>query len=88
MKTKQQSLGSRLVRLRSRRGWTQQQLANVAGLSRVQVARLETGARGQAIWLRTLQRLAEAVGVTLEELTGTQRCQRRSRSRSNSSACR
>ncbi|MCI0457573.1 MAG: helix-turn-helix domain-containing protein [Gemmataceae bacterium] len=69
MKTKQQSLGSRLVRLRSRRGWTQQQLANVAGLSRVQVARLETGVRGQAIRLHTLQRLAEALEVTLEELT-------------------
>lgn len=37
------SLGQRIARLRAERGWTQQQLADRLGISRVAVSHLETG---------------------------------------------
>lgn len=67
--------GARIVRLRTARGWTQEELADHAGVSRVTIARLETGARQQGT-PDTLRSLAQALDVPLaalmEEESGTQ----------------
>lgn len=59
-------LADNLLRLRSRKGWTQEALAERASVSRPMIARIETKATKPD--LRTLQRLAETLGVTLEKL--------------------
>jgi transcriptional regulator with XRE-family HTH domain len=54
----------RLAELRTAAGLTQQQLADKAGLHRVQIARLETGQQG-ASW-ETVLALCKALGVSCE----------------------
>ncbi len=56
----------RLRQLRADRGITQEALAKKAGLSRVYVARLETGKQDPT--LTTLTKLAKALGVPVTEL--------------------
>ena len=58
----------RLKELRKLRALSQDELAGTAGIGRATLSRIErgeTGAHG-----RTLRRLAEALGVSVEELVG------------------
>ena len=59
---------SRLRDLRRSRGLTQQALADAAGLTNVHVSRLERGSRGAGIRHETLRRLAQALGVGIDDL--------------------
>ncbi len=56
-----------LKRLRERKGWTQDQLAQKARVTRPYVTMLEAGAR-KAPSVATLKRLARALGVPVTEL--------------------
>jgi transcriptional regulator with XRE-family HTH domain len=51
---------------RERRGWSQEQLADAAGLDRTYVSSLERGLRNPT--LITQERLAQALGTPLHEL--------------------
>jgi transcriptional regulator with XRE-family HTH domain len=55
----------RLAELRTAAGLTQQQLADKAGLHRVQIARLETGRQGPS-W-ETVLAICTVLGVSCEE---------------------
>jgi transcriptional regulator with XRE-family HTH domain len=59
-------LGRRIRRLRSNRGWTQQQLADMTGIGRVHVSELENGKREAG--LRMLERLAASFELTVADL--------------------
>lgn len=61
-------LGRNVRRLREAKGWSQPELADRAGLARPTIARVELG-YATATTLETAERLAEALGVTLDELT-------------------
>ena len=63
-----QRFGKQLLRLRTRRGLTQEQLAVTAGLSRAFVMRLELGQHDPS--LSMLVRLAKALRVSVTELLG------------------
>ena len=65
MKTHKRFL-MRLKQLRADQGMTQETLAKKAGISRVYVARLETGKQDPT--LTTLKKLAKAFKVTVGEL--------------------
>jgi transcriptional regulator with XRE-family HTH domain len=56
----------RLKRLREKREWTQQELAEKVGVSRVTVARIEIGNRKPSLEL--LERLAKALKVKVGDL--------------------
>ncbi len=58
--------GMRLKRLREKRGWTQQVLAEKVGVSRVTVAKIEIGNRKPSLEL--LYRLAKVLKVKVGEL--------------------
>lgn len=60
------SLGSRIRDLRRDKGWTQDDLARLIGVSRSAVAQWETDRSGQVSG--NLSRIAQAFGVTLEVL--------------------
>ncbi len=62
-------LGERLKALRTARGWSQTQAAAAAQVAQTVVSRLERGA-GKQTSGKVLQRLADAYGVRVEELTG------------------
>ena len=57
---------SKIAQERKARGMTQEQLAQISGVHRVTIARIESGEISPN--LRTLERLAEAMGVTVGEL--------------------
>jgi transcriptional regulator with XRE-family HTH domain len=59
-------LGRRIRFLRSKRGWTQQQLADLTGIGRVHVSELENGKREAG--LKMLERLATSFEVTVSDL--------------------
>ena len=61
-------LGARVAVLRRLKKWTQLQLAERAELPRSYVADIEGARRNPS--LRTLMRLAAALGVTLRDLFG------------------
>ncbi|MFF0311048.1 helix-turn-helix domain-containing protein [Streptosporangium sp. NPDC004379] len=63
------TIGDRLRKIRGDRSWTQEELAERAGVSRDIVAKLEQGRRESAR-LTTLMRLANALDVDLSALTG------------------
>lgn len=59
-------VGRRVKELRVRRGWTQEQLADVSGFSQQYISGLEQGRRNPTIV--TLHELAVALGVRPVEL--------------------
>lgn len=62
-------LSERLKELRTKHEWTQQKLAERAGLSFNAITKIEQGAAKHPT-LKTLLKLAEAFGVGLDELVG------------------
>lgn len=68
-------LGRNLRHLRDTRGMTQDQLARVCGLPRATLANLESG--GANPTLAVIHRVAEALGVSLEELVAAPRAETR-----------
>lgn len=64
--TRKATFAQSLKRLRQRAGLTQQQLADRAGLHQVKIAELESGRTRDPRW-RTVVRLADALGVGVEE---------------------
>ena len=59
-------LGRRIRLLRSKRGWTQQQLADMTGIGRVHVSELENGKREAG--LRMLEKLAATFEMAASDL--------------------
>ncbi len=57
-------IGLRVVALRKMRGWSQQELADRAGLQRTHVGRIETGK--YAVTLETIQAIAEALDMQVD----------------------
>ena len=62
------AFGERVRKLRLRRDWTQEQLAEQADLNSVQVSHIERGANEPK--LTTIIRLARALGVKAGKLIG------------------
>jgi len=62
------TVGMNVKRLRGTRGWTQAELAKRANVARVSIARLETSPKSRRPELRTIERLAKALGVPVAEL--------------------
>jgi transcriptional regulator with XRE-family HTH domain len=60
------TVGATIQELRKKKGITQDQLAEMSGLNRVHLYRLESGR--QSMTLRTLKILAEALGVKAAQL--------------------
>ncbi len=60
-----------LKRLRSKRGWNQEELAARAGMDRTSISNLEC--RKHSPKLKTVATLATALGVTFEDLIGKPR---------------
>lgn len=58
-----------LKRLRKERAWTQQKLAEKAGISYVIITKIEQGVSKEPTIL-TMIKLADALGVSLDELVG------------------
>ena len=66
-----ESIGARLRRIRTMRGWTQVRLAEQAGLLQHTISQLESGAQqGECMQLGTAMRLAWALGVSVDTLSG------------------
>jgi transcriptional regulator with XRE-family HTH domain len=62
-------IGKKLRELRAKKGWTQEEAAELAGVSPRQLRRIETGSKeGQSPTIRTLEALARAYGVKLRDL--------------------
>uniref|UniRef100_A0A6H2A5X4 Putative DNA binding, helix-turn-helix domain containing protein n=1 Tax=viral metagenome TaxID=1070528 RepID=A0A6H2A5X4_9ZZZZ len=55
-----------IARLRRARGWTQQRLADEAGLSRQYIYQIESSRRDGSV--RALESIADAIGVPLDDL--------------------
>jgi len=64
----QKFVGGRIKAIRSRKGVTQDQLAELAGLNRVHLYRIENGR--QSMTLRTLKIIADALDVKMRDLIG------------------
>lgn len=62
-------LAKRLKELRKERNWTQQKLAEKAGLSFNAITKIEQGAAEHPT-LKTLLKLADTFGITLDALVG------------------
>ena len=62
-------LASCLKRLRKERAWTQQKLAEKAGMSYVIITKIEQAVSKEPTIL-TMIKLADALGVPLDELVG------------------
>ena len=58
----------RIKAIRAKKGLTQDQLAELAGLNRVHLYRIETGQ--QSMTLRTLKIIADALDVKMRDLIG------------------
>lgn len=59
-------VGAKIRKLRTEREWTQQVLADLAGIERSHLARLEEGKREAG--LIVLEKIADALGVPVWEL--------------------
>ena len=57
-------IGKRIAQLREAKGWTQEELSELAGLQRTHVSRIENGR--YAVTLETIQAIAEALGMTVD----------------------
>lgn len=64
----QKVVGRNIKAIRGRKGVTQDQLAELAGLNRVHLYRIETGR--QSMTLRTLKLIADALDVKMRDLIG------------------
>jgi transcriptional regulator with XRE-family HTH domain len=62
------TVGMKVKQLRAARGWTQDELAKRAKIARVSIARLEKSPKSRRPGLRTIARLAKALGVPVTEL--------------------
>lgn len=69
-----QTVGASIRRARQERGWTQNALAEAAGLSSNYVARLERGEVGPSLFVA--QTLCDALDIDLDSLTGPPRAAR------------
>jgi transcriptional regulator with XRE-family HTH domain len=63
------SLGERLRQCRERLGWTMRHLARESGVNVSIISRIESGTQ-PGVMLDVGRKLAEALGVTLDELGG------------------
>lgn len=63
--TEPSTIAERVIQARGRLGWSQQTLAEKAGVRQQTVGKIETGATQRS---RYLPRIANALGITLEEL--------------------
>ena len=70
MQDVQKAVGQRIKTARAKKGLTQDQLAELAGLNRVHLYRIETGR--QSMTLRTLKIIADALDVKMRDLIGNQ----------------
>jgi transcriptional regulator with XRE-family HTH domain len=61
-------MGKKLAKLRKAQGLSRYELAKLAGVSRVYVAKLEAGRSDPTVGM--LQKLAKALGVPLTDLLG------------------
>jgi putative transcriptional regulator len=67
------TIGERIIQLREQRNMTQYALAKAAGIPRSTLNSVERGSRsGERLSLATARRLARALGVTIDDLAGTQ----------------
>lgn len=66
-KMAKQKIAMKIKKLREKREWTQQQLADESGLSLVTIGRIEAGMRKNPD-LSTRKKLAKALGVEITEL--------------------
>lgn len=57
-------IGIRIASLRTAKGWTQAELAELAGLQRTHVSRIEAGR--YAVTLETIEAIAQAMGMTVD----------------------
>jgi transcriptional regulator with XRE-family HTH domain len=64
----ERAVGRRIKAVRAQKGLTQDQLAELAGLNRVHLYRIETGQ--QSVTLRTLRIIADALNVKMRDLIG------------------
>ncbi|HEY1756584.1 MAG TPA: helix-turn-helix transcriptional regulator [Bryobacteraceae bacterium] len=62
----QRVVADRIKKIRKAKGITQEQLAELAGLNRTHLYRLESGK--QSMTLRTLKLVADALNVRVQEL--------------------
>ena len=62
-------LAKRIKDLRKKAGWSQQKLAEKAGLSYNAITKIEQGAAKQPT-IQTMIKLADAFGISLDELVG------------------
>ena len=60
------ALGARVRQLREGKGWTQESLADRAGLDRSYIAGIEAGLRNPSI--KALARIAKGLGVAVAEV--------------------
>ncbi len=66
MASYQEAFGRQIRRLRNRRGYTQEELANLSGIHVSYLSGIERGARNPS--LRSIRRLAKALGVRVGKL--------------------
>jgi transcriptional regulator with XRE-family HTH domain len=59
-------LGQRIRDLRTKKGWSQEQFANICGVHRTYMGHLERGEKN--VSFHTIERVANALAVTLAEL--------------------
>ena len=57
-------IGMRIMTLRKLKEWSQEELAQRAGLQRTHISRIEAGK--YAVTLETIQAIAEALGMTVD----------------------
>jgi len=62
-------LSKKLKELRKKAGWSQQKLAEKAGLSYNAITKIEQGAAKQPT-IQTIMKIADAFGVSLDEVVG------------------
>lgn len=63
---KRATVGDMILAVRKSKGWTQEKLAAGVGLSRAQIANIESGRSDMP--MKTLARFAEALGVSMRDL--------------------
>jgi len=62
----QKRLGTRVRELRKRKGWSQEELADVSGLHYTYIGSVERGERN--LTLRSIQTIASSLRITISEL--------------------